>query len=103
FPHFDYCFLLMGFVVVAFVLLVLAGVPRVQKVAIYALLGAIFWLSAWALNVYMIDLTPHWSERELIKRYYSERKGPSEPLVAWQMNWKGENLYTGNRVYTFVQ
>jgi hypothetical protein len=51
----------------------------------------------------MIDLTPHWSQRELIKRYYSERTGPNEPLVAWQMNWKGENIYTGNRVYTFVQ
>jgi 4-amino-4-deoxy-L-arabinose transferase-like glycosyltransferase len=101
--HLDYRPILTGFAVVAFVLLVLAAVPRVQKVATYALLGSAFWLSAWALNVYMVDLTPHWSQRALIKRYYSERKGPSEPLIAWQMNWKGENIYTGNRVYTFVQ
>jgi 4-amino-4-deoxy-L-arabinose transferase-like glycosyltransferase len=101
--HLDYRPMLTGFAVVLFGLLLLAGVPRVQKVATYALLGATFWLSAWALNVYMIDLTPHWSQRELIKRYYSERTGPNEPLIAWQMNWKGENIYTGNRVYTFVQ
>jgi len=50
----------------------------------------------------MIDLTPHWSQRALIKRYYRERKSAAEPLVAWQMNWKGENFYTGNRVAVFV-
>ena len=30
------------------------------------------------------------------------REGPEEPLIAFQMNWKAENFYTGNRVYTFV-
>jgi hypothetical protein len=38
----------------------------------------------------------------LVERYYRERKGPKDPLVAWQMNWKGENFYTGNRVAVFV-
>ena len=32
--------------------------------------------TVFALDVYMIDLTPHWSQRELVKRYYSERKSP---------------------------
>ena len=50
----------------------------------------------------MVDLTPHWSQRELMARYYHERKNANEPLVAWQMNWKGENFYTGNRVAVFV-
>jgi hypothetical protein len=50
----------------------------------------------------MVDLTPHWTQAGLIARYYAERKNPDEPLVAWQMNWKGENFYTGNRVYVFV-
>ena len=50
----------------------------------------------------MIDLTPHWSQRDLVKRYYKERKGAGEPIVAWQMNWKGENFYSGNRVAVFV-
>ena len=29
-------------------------------------------------------------------------RGPADPLVAWQMNWKGENFYTGNRVAVFA-
>ena len=58
---------------------------------------------AWSLNVYMVDLAAHWSFRDLATRYYAEREGPEEPLVAWQMNWKGENFYTGNRVYVFAE
>ena len=38
---------------------------------------------------------------DLIK-LYAERKAKDEPLIAWQMNWKGENFYTGNRVHVFV-
>ena len=52
-------------------------------------------------NVYLIDLSPHWGQRELIKRYYEERASDKEPLIAWQMNWKGENIYTGNRVHVY--
>ncbi len=38
-----------------------------------------------------------------MKRYYQERQSSDEPLIASQMNWKGENIYTGNRVHVFVQ
>jgi hypothetical protein len=51
----------------------------------------------------MVDLSDHWGIRELAHRYYDTREGPHEPLVAWQMNWKGENFYTGNRVYVFAE
>ena len=30
------------------------------------------------------------------------RDSDDERLVAYQMNWKGENFYTGNRVLTYV-
>ena len=51
----------------------------------------------------MIDLSPHWGQRELVQTYYEARRSEDEPLVAYQMNWKGENFYTGNRVNVFVQ
>ena len=61
--------------------------------------------AAWCLDVYMIDVTPHWSQRALFARYYRERRATNkdprfthEPIVAHQMNWKGENFYTGNHV-----
>ena len=80
-----------------------AALPLLRKTALYGLLGCAVWFSAWSLDVYMIDLSPHWGQRELVKRYYAQRKSPQEPLVAWQMNWKGENLYTGNHVHVFIQ
>ena len=38
-----------------------------------------------------------------MQRYYAERTSAEEPLIAWQMNWKGENFYSGNHVNVFVQ
>jgi hypothetical protein len=104
FPDYlDYRPILSGFAVVCFLMVVAVGAIKLRKVAVYGLLATTFWFSAWALNVYLIDLSPHWGQRELIKRYYEARGSSSEPLIAWQMNWKGENLYTGNRVHVFVQ
>lgn len=104
FPDYlDYRPILSGFAITAFAMLVLASAARLRKLAVYGLLSVTFLFSAWALNVYLIDLSPHWSQRELVKRYYEERGGKEEPLIAWQMNWKGENLYTGNRVHVFTQ
>jgi 4-amino-4-deoxy-L-arabinose transferase-like glycosyltransferase len=100
--QFDYHPILSGFAVVAFALIVLASVARLRKVGIYALLATSFWFAAWSLDVHMIDLSPHWGQRELIKRYYELRHDDKEPLLSWQMNWKGENLYTGNRTHVYV-
>jgi hypothetical protein len=34
--------------------------------------------------------------------YYRHRASPQEPVVAYQMNWKGENFYAGNKIPAFV-
>jgi 4-amino-4-deoxy-L-arabinose transferase-like glycosyltransferase len=101
--HLDYRPILTGFAIAAFAVTLLAALPKLRRLAVYGLVGTAFWFSLWSLDVYMIDLSPHWGQRELIKRYYAKRTSASEPLIAWQMNWKGENLYTGNRVHVFVQ
>jgi 4-amino-4-deoxy-L-arabinose transferase-like glycosyltransferase len=101
--HLDYRPILAGFALVSCAALVVAALPRLRTLGVYGLLATAFWFSAWALNLYMIDLSPHWGQRELVKRYYEKRSGPNEPLIAWQMNWKGENIYSGNRVHVFVQ
>jgi hypothetical protein len=104
FPDYlDYRPILSGFAVVIFAALLLATVPKLRRLGVYTLLASTFWFSVWSLDVYLIDLTPHWGQRELIKRYYENRNGNKEPLIAWQMNWKGENIYTGNHVHVFVQ
>jgi hypothetical protein len=57
---------------------------------------------AWVIDRYWIQISPHWGQRETIAKYYQQRTGPEEPLVAYQLNWKGENFYTGNNVAIFI-
>ena len=73
---------------------------RRHALALFAVV-AVLW-TAWGLDVYLVSASPHWGQRETILAYYAARKGPEEPFVAYQMNWKGENFYTGNRVPAFV-
>ncbi len=73
---------------------------RRHALALFALV-AVLW-TAWGLDVYLVSVSPHWGQRETILAYYAARKGPEEPFVAYQMNWKGENFYTGNRMPAFV-
>ena len=55
----------------------------------------------WGLDVYLVRAAPHWGQRALVEAYYRARAGEVEPLAAWNLNWKGENFYTGNRVAVF--
>ena len=63
--------------------------------------AAVLW-TAWGLDVYLYKAAPHWGQRETILAYYRDRTNENQPFVAYQMNWKGENFYTGNRVPAFV-
>jgi 4-amino-4-deoxy-L-arabinose transferase-like glycosyltransferase len=94
--------ILHAFTLVSALLALGFALPRVRRHAL-ALFGvvAVFW-TAWGLDVYLVRASPHWGQRETILAYYATRKGPEEPFVAYQMNWKGENFYTGNRVPAFV-
>jgi hypothetical protein len=58
--------------------------------------------TAWGLDVYLYKCAPHWGQRETVLAYYKDRTNPNQPFVAYQMNWKGENFYTGNKVPAFV-
>ncbi len=101
--HLDYRPILTGFALTAGSLTFVASLRRWRAFAVRAVAGAAVAFCAWGLNVYMADLADHWSIRELTARYYAERQSADEPLLAWQMNWKGENFYTGNRVYVFAE
>jgi hypothetical protein len=78
------------------------AVPRLRHHAAVFVACAAVWAAAWALDVYLVRAAPHWGQRETILEYYRRRHGPDEPLVAFQMNWKGENFYTGNHIPAFV-
>lgn len=93
-------------VFIAFTLLAVAAcllvVSRHLRTHATVLLGvtAVAWIG-WTANVYLVRTAPHWGQRDTTLAYYANRSGPDEPLVAYQLNWKGENFYTGNRLVSF--
>ncbi len=80
--------------------LLMRGKARAHGLAFF-LVVACLW-TVWGLDRYLVKISPHWSQRETVLEYYKQRKSPEEWLVAYQMNWKGENIYTGNHLITFV-
>jgi len=98
----DFGAALKAFSIVAIGLLLLFAVKRLRghAVGLFVALGVVF--AAWGVDVYMVKTAPHWGQREVIEAYYRGRTNADEPLVAYQMNWKGENFYTSNRVPAFV-
>jgi len=93
---------LIGFGVVATLLFAVSVVRALRPVAARSVLGVAVLFAVWALDVYLVDLSPHCAQNYVIGQYYARRGSAADPLVAWQMNWKGENFYTGNHVNVFV-
>ncbi len=101
--HLQFEPVLLGFVLLA-ALLFACMIHFRTRLAAALSLGtlAVTWC-VWCLDVYLVQAAPHWGQRESIAVYYRERVTSDPPLVAFQMNWKGENFYTGNRVAAFVK
>jgi len=98
--QFDYRPILTGFAVVATIIIGLAAFRHVRAIASRAFLGTAMLFTLWCLDIYLIDIAPHWGQREIIFAYYDAREG-DEPIIGWQLNWKGENFYTNGAVYIF--
>jgi hypothetical protein len=62
-------------------------------------LVAVVW-SGFMTDKLLIELSPHWAQKHVIAAYFRNRKGPEEPLIAWQLYWRGENLYSRNVIYS---
>ncbi len=98
----DFSAILGGFTLVAGILGVVLSIRSLRRHAVIAMCAFGLLWSVWGLDVYMTSLSPHWGQHEVIEAYYRDRKGPEEQLIAYQMNWKGENFYTSNRIPAFV-
>jgi hypothetical protein len=59
---------------------------------------AIVW-SLFVADRFLIELSAHWSQKQVLASYYAQRRDAGEPLVAWQLYWRGENFYTRNEIY----
>ncbi len=98
----DFAAPLAAFAAVAAALTLLLARPAFRRLALVGWLALASASSVWALDRYFVATAPHWGQRELFEAYYRARGSAAEPVVAYQMNWKGENIYTGNNVPAFV-
>ncbi|MBK7585300.1 MAG: glycosyltransferase family 39 protein [Myxococcales bacterium] len=98
----DFKAILAAFTFVAAALSLLIAVPRLRTHASIALVAVSVLWAAWGVNVYLYKAAPHWGQRETMLAYYADRKNPDEVMISYQMNWKGENFYTGNKTPAFV-
>ena len=98
----DFKAILTAFTFVPAVLSLLFAVPRLRAHAAVGLLATSVLWAAWGVNVYLYKAAPHWGQRETMLAYFKDRKSPDELMISYQMNWKGENFYTGNKTPAFV-
>jgi len=88
---------------------VLAAIPmlallwtRARRAALYATFAVAIGFTYFSIDHYLIKISPHWSQKYLINTYYDLRKDSSEKLIAWQMNWRGENFYSKSEIWDYV-
>jgi hypothetical protein len=76
--------------------------PGWRKVVVPALAASALGFALWGTTFYLPRIAPHWGQRELFLAYEEEQVREPGPIVAYQMNWKGENFYRGNHIHAFV-
>ena len=76
--------------------------PRSRMLGIGLAFGSALAFAVWGVTRYLPGCAPHFGQREVIAEFVRRRSNATEPLIAYQMNWKGENFYTGNRLAIFV-
>ena len=78
-------------------------IPKLRRYSAWAFAVAGVVVALWTIDDYLVRLSPHWSQKQLHATYYKYRKGPDERLIAWELNWHGENFYSKNRVVIHME
>jgi 4-amino-4-deoxy-L-arabinose transferase-like glycosyltransferase len=101
-PSLDFRPALWAFTILATILTGALVWARMRKWVVGGMLGMGILFAVWGIDIYLVRLSPHWGQRETILAYYRASREIPGPIIAFQMNWKGENFYTGNSVPAFV-
>lgn len=99
--HFEPWMAVIGGLAVLSCLLLL--VPRLRRIAVWSLVASATLFALFTIDYYLISLSPHWGQKNLHEIYFRARSGPEERLIAWQLNWRGENYYSKNQVIVHMQ
>lgn len=93
---------LFGLTLVASLVTLAFALRRGRRLVPFAMGAVATAFTVFLLDVYLVRAAPHWGQRELVEKWVSLRGDSRAPLVAWQMNWKGESFYAGNRLAIFL-
>lgn len=74
----------------------LVGDARANGGFVLAAVLAAVMFSVFAVQIHFNRASQHWSQRWIFQTYEA-LKGPDEPIIAYQMDWKGEAFYSKNR------
>jgi 4-amino-4-deoxy-L-arabinose transferase-like glycosyltransferase len=66
-----------------------------RGVVVGAVSGAVL-VAVFSVHVFWARASQHWSQRWIFDTLVAQRRG-DEPLIAFQMDWKGETFYSKNR------
>jgi hypothetical protein len=91
---------LLMLVALGWLFLPFVNVKNLARQVLLALVAcvAVTW-TGFLIDKFLVELSPHWGQKHVVASYYAKRKGPEEPLLAWQLYWRGENFYTRNEIY----
>jgi 4-amino-4-deoxy-L-arabinose transferase-like glycosyltransferase len=79
------------------------AVRRWRARSVLAFAGCAVLFGVVLLDGYLVRAAADGGQRGVFEAYYRARGASSTaPLVAYQLNWKGENFYSGNNVAIFV-
>jgi 4-amino-4-deoxy-L-arabinose transferase-like glycosyltransferase len=78
------------------------GSVRWRRPFIAAQLGVSVAFALWLGQHYLPRLGSSFGQRAVIEAFQRDRTSIAEPLIAYRLNWKGENFYTGNHTAIFV-
>ena len=92
------CFAVAAVVIAVAAVLVARRWPRARRCVLAAATALALAWSVWLVDDFLVALSPHWSQKAVIATYYRLRRGPEEPLIAWNLYWRGENFYTRNGI-----
>jgi 4-amino-4-deoxy-L-arabinose transferase-like glycosyltransferase len=70
--------------------------PGAPSGFVLATVAAAILFALFAVQVHFNRASQHWSQRAIVGTYHSMKQG-TEPLIAFQMDWKGETFYAKNQ------
>ena len=97
----DFTNTLWAFTGISTLLMMGLAVSRVRPHVVRAFVLSCVAFGVWGIDVYFQKTAPHWGQRETTIAYLDAAGELPGPLIAYQMNWKGENFYTGSRLPQF--